>query len=165
MASIQHKEMVLPIPNGWEDRSQAIAVSPTGNDFRANVVVVSEPIKPGEKIEQFAARHVETLKQTFEGFQVVTEGAKKLGAFEGFWREYVFSAAGKKYGQIQYHALAENSIYTFTYSDVADRMAKAKPQVEAMFAQAKLGYARRAGGGGGAPTPASPMSSGSTFDG
>ncbi len=166
MASIQHKEMVLPIPSGWEDRSQAIAVSPTGNDFRANVVIVSEPMKAGEKIEQFAERHLQTLKQTFEGFKVVSEGLKKLGPFEGFWREYAFAAGGKNYGQIQYHAVAENSIYTLTYSDVAEKMAKTRGQVEAMFAQAKLGYARRSGGGGGggAPGPASPMGSGSSFE-
>lgn len=164
MASIQHKEMVLPIPSGWEDRSQAIAVSPTGNEFRANVVIVSEPMKAGEKIEQFAERHLQTLKQTFEGFKVVSEGLKKLGAFEGFWREYAFSAGGKSYGQIQYHAVADNSIYTLTYSDVAEKMAKARGQVEAMFGQAKLGggYARSKSSG--TPGPASPMGSGSSFE-
>jgi len=110
--------VILPIPPGWEDRSQLIVVSNEGVDFRANIVVVKEELKD-RSLEEFIDQHIGTLRNTFEGFSLGLEEPASFGPHRGHLIDYSFVAAGKSYRQRQFMVVAQGLVYTFTYSNTA----------------------------------------------
>ncbi len=110
--------MILPIPPGWEDRSQLIILSDEGADFRANIVVVKEELKD-RSLEEFIDKHIGTLRETFDGFSLGLDEPASFGPHQGHLIDYGFAAAGKFYRQRQFMVVAQGLVYTFTYSNTA----------------------------------------------
>ncbi len=110
--------VILPIPPGWEDRSQLIIVSGEGADFRANIVVVNEELKD-RSLEEFIDHQIGTLRETFDGFSLQLEEPASFGPHRGHLIDYGFVAAGKSYRQRQFMVVAQGLVYTFTYSNTA----------------------------------------------
>jgi hypothetical protein len=131
-------EVKLPVPPGWEDRSQLIIVSDSHSDvFRANIVVVSEP--QGERnMEEFVDDHIGTLDRTFERFRLDFDQPATFGAYEGYLIDYAFTVQEREYRQRQFFTLANRTIFTFTYSDTADGFPASVGVLEQVVSKAKI---------------------------
>jgi len=105
-------------PAGWEDRSQLIFTSPTGETFKPNIVVVGEDLGDRD-FRAFLAGHIDTVRQTFEEMRLELDEEADFGAHHGYLIDYSFSAGGTRYRQRQFFLLSATTIFTFTYSDVA----------------------------------------------
>jgi len=131
-------EVKLPVPPGWDDRSQLIIVSDSRSEvFRANIVVVSEP--RGERsMEEFVDDHLGTLDQTFEGFRLYFDQPATLGAYDGYLIDYGFSVQERGYRQRQFFTIAGRTIFTFTYSDTAEGFPDSVAVLEQVVSNAKI---------------------------
>ncbi|GAA2659999.1 MULTISPECIES: DcrB-related protein [Actinosynnema] len=111
--------LLLPVPQGWEDRSQLI-LAVAGEGFRRNLLVVVEDLS-GRSEKDFVEGHLETLAATFAHLSVRLEEPVKLGAHEGQLLDYDFTSDGLRYRQRQFLVFRGERAYCFTYSDTSDR--------------------------------------------
>jgi hypothetical protein len=139
MASIQHNALHIPLPSGWDDGSQVVALGPVDGGFRPNFVASREPAKPGESPDKYAARVLPALKGSLQGYAVVKEGAATFGKNAGFQREHTFTANGQKIGQVQLYLVVGAQAHTLTFTHLAPKLAGARKLAEQLFAETKLG--------------------------
>jgi hypothetical protein len=121
MALIRHNEISLPLPPGWEDHSQVLAVGPREGNFRPNIVITFEFPDGNESVEHFARRQLPSLQKSLDRLEVIAEGPVIFGGLSGYLREYRFVINNITAKQLQFHVLAGPKIYTFTYTDLPDR--------------------------------------------
>jgi hypothetical protein len=137
MSTVRSTDIVLHMPPGWEDRSQLIIIATEGEEFRANLVVVKEPLK-GRILVNFAGQHLDDLNETFDAFEILTEGPHVLGIHSGYLVEYTFIADGIKYQQSQFFVAVAGTVYSFTFSDLKDRFAASRGLAHQMIASAEI---------------------------
>jgi len=134
-------EVYLPIPSGWEDRSQIIVVQGGDDEFRRNIVVVQEPLR-ARTVDEFIESHLETLNQTFTGFSLRLREPVAFGHHHGHLLDYGFTASEKAYRQRQFIVPHGDAIYTFTYSDLALRFDPGVVIMEQVVGATRLGEVR-----------------------
>lgn len=139
MATINYNGIKVPLPAGWEDGTQVVALGPVDNGFRPNMVASTEPAKPGETAEKFAARTLPSLRQALTGYKLVKEGMTTLGKRTGFLREHSFNAGGQVLSQLQFYVLQGGKAFTFTFTHLAGRFAQVRATGEKLFGSVELG--------------------------
>lgn len=138
-SSIRHGPLTLPLPDGWFDASQVVAMGPEDGGFRTSMVVSLEPVHPGESAQQFAARMLPQVQKVAPGFSLVAEKDATYGDKEGVLREHTFTVEGLRVAQLQFLTVKNGVGYTFTYTQRADRLARTRAVAEQLFVSAKLG--------------------------
>jgi hypothetical protein len=139
MADARHNEISFPLPPGWVDMSQIVAVGPADNDFRPNLVITREPVTPMETAIAFAQRQLPLLKQSIPSLQVIKESPTKLGALSAFSREYTGVYQGRKLQQLQLYVVQNGTAYVFTVTHVEGKLDAVRPTVEKMLAGLTIG--------------------------
>ncbi|RKG96605.1 DUF1795 domain-containing protein [Corallococcus praedator] len=134
---IRHGPLRVALPDGWFDASHIVAVGPEEDGFRANLVVSLEPTGPGETLEQFAARMLEGVRGA-QAFHQVSQQKATLGANAGVLREYTFRMESLTLAQLQFYVLREQVGFTFTYTQLAERLATTRHEAEALLASVTL---------------------------
>lgn len=142
MSSIRHGPLTLPLPTGWFDASQVVAMGPQEGTFRTSLVVSLEPVTPEETAEQFAARMLPQVRKVAPEFTLVAEKAASFGDKAGFLREHTFAVEGVRIAQLQFYLVRDGAGYTFTYTQRADRLKKTRDVAEQFFASAQVGGAK-----------------------
>lgn len=135
---IQHAYLSVPLPDGWEDASQVIALGLEEDGFRPNLVFSQEGTEPGESPDQFAARQLPELRMALTGYTVLREGPARFGPNFGYLREHAFHMDRGEIGQFQFYVLLGGRCYTFTFTHLRERLERVRPLAERMFAQARL---------------------------
>jgi hypothetical protein len=135
---IQHLYLSVPLPDGWEDASQVIALGPEQEGFRPNLVFSQEDTERGETPERFAARQLPQLRQVLNGYRVVHEAPARFGPNSGFLRKHTFQMDRGAIGQFQFYVLLGGRCYTFTFTHLSELLDEARPLAERLFAQARL---------------------------
>jgi hypothetical protein len=135
---IQHLYLTVPIPDGWEDASQVIALGPEKDGFRCNLVFSQEPTKPGETATEFAARQLPQLRAALDGYILVREGEARFGPNSGFLREHTFSMEKADIAQLQFYVILGGRCYTFTFTDLERNLSSSRSTGERMFSRARL---------------------------
>lgn len=138
MGAIQHNEVMLALPSGWEDGSQVIALGPVDGSFRPNLVVSREAAR-SETAEQFAKRQLPSLRSALKGLAVVAEGPASFGSNKGFLRQHTFTAQGAKLGQLQFYVLHGQFAYTLTFTHLANKLAGTRKLAEQLLGSVKVG--------------------------
>jgi hypothetical protein len=141
---IRHGLLTLPLPEGWLDMSQVMALGPEDDGFRSSLVVSMEPVSAHESVWDFAERTLQGLQQISADFEVVTEGQAIFGGKEGVLREHTFSAQGVHVAQLQFYTLKWDLGWTFTYTQRAEQLQETRALAESLFAQARLGLGEEA---------------------
>jgi hypothetical protein len=135
---IKHGTLRLPLPEGWLDASQVVAVGPEDNGFRPNLVVSIEPLSPGETLAQFSRRSLEALRKV-DGFSLVEERTAIFGPHQGVLREYTFRVQGMRMAQYQFQLVKDSVGYAFTYSQRPEKLAATRAVADRFFAAAQVG--------------------------
>ncbi|RKG68152.1 DcrB-related protein [Corallococcus terminator] len=135
--SIRHGPLRVALPDGWFDASQVVAVGPEEDGFRSNLVVSLEPAVPGESLGQFAARMLEGMRSA-QDFRQVSETPATFGANSGVLREYTFRMESLLLAQLQFYVLREQVGFTFTYTQLASRLAATRSVAESLLASVTL---------------------------
>lgn len=135
---IRHGALQLPLPDGWYDASQVVAVGPDDGGFRPNIVVSLEPTPAGEPLEQFAARSLAAVRQATQEFALGGERSATFGPHKGVLREYAFSLQGNRLAQLQFLLVKDQVGYTFTYTQRPEKMAQTRSVAENFFASVHL---------------------------
>ena len=139
MANANHNEISFPLPQGWADMSQIVAVGPADSNFRPNLVITREPVKAGETAIAFAQRQLPLLKQSIPGLTVIKESPTKLGTLTAFSREYTGVYEGRKLQQLQLYVIQNGTAYVFTVTHAEGRLDAIRPTVEKMLAGLTIG--------------------------
>lgn len=126
MPIVSHNEIQITVPGGWEDASHIIVQAPPQADFTPNIVFVSEPLLPGDDLAAVANRHLTNLKQ-FPEYALGKQEPAKMGPYEGILREHSFSHNEATLSQVQFLILHGNRVFTFTFTDLKERMEQSKP--------------------------------------
>ncbi|MFL6448703.1 MAG: DcrB-related protein [Bryobacteraceae bacterium] len=140
--TLQHNYLMLPLPAGWEDASQVIAIGQEDSGFRPNVIFSQEPALAGENAAKFAARHVVPLRRTLVGYAILKEENTTFGPNSGFLREHTFRSDGRDMGQIQFYMVIAYRAYTFTFTHLKDKFPGFRPLAIRMLEQARLALPR-----------------------
>lgn len=135
---IKHGTLRLPLPEGWLDASQVVAVGPEDNGFRPNLVASLDPLPPGETLARFAQRTLEVLRKV-QGFSLVEERPATFGPHQGVLREYLFVVQGIRMAQYQFQLVKDSVGYSFTYSERPEKMASTKAVADRFFATLQVG--------------------------
>ncbi|RKG95113.1 DUF1795 domain-containing protein [Corallococcus sp. CA053C] len=135
--SIRHGPLRVVLPEGWFDASQIVAVGPEEDGFRSNLVVSLEPAVPGETLEQYAARMLEGVRSATD-FRHVSQKKATFGANSGVLREYTFRMESLVLAQLQFYVLREQVGFTFTYTQLANRLAATRSEAESLLASVTL---------------------------
>jgi len=138
MAVIQHNDLYLSLPSGWEDGTQVVALGPVDGSFRPNLVASHEPTKGMESAERFALRQLPALKQALQGFTLIKDAPATYGRLTGHLREHHFTTRGAKLGQLQFYVVEGRTAYTFTFTHLSNKLAASRKLAEQLFAQAQL---------------------------
>jgi hypothetical protein len=136
--AIEHNEIHLELPQGWQDGSQVIALGPASGPVRPTLVVTREPAGK-ETLEQFAARQLPQLKAALPGLALVKEGPARFGPHSAFLREYNFTAEGQKLSQLQLYVLRSGIAYSVTFTQATAQMASTRQIAEEAFSKLKIG--------------------------
>jgi hypothetical protein len=136
--SIQHDNISIALPDGWEDVTQVVAAAQMQKGFRANMVVSREPAAASDTAASFAARLLPKLRDSLTGYSPVNESDARFGSNTGFLREYTFVAEGIAVSQLQFYMIIGGDAYVLTFSDVKQRLSAERARAEQMFAQARI---------------------------
>jgi hypothetical protein len=136
--TIQHGHLTLPLPEGWVDVSQIVAMGPEEDGFRASLVVSTEPARGEETPRDVAARALPQLQRA-PGFALVGEKPASYGGLQGFSREYSCQVDTTKVAQLQFYCVKNGQAHTFTYTQRADRIAHTRALAELFFASVRIG--------------------------
>ena len=112
-------------------------MGPEEDGFRANLVVSLEPAVPGESLEEYAARMLEGVRSATD-FRQVSQKKATFGANSGVLREYTFRMESLVLAQLQFHVLREQVGFTFTYTQLANRLAATRSEAESLLASVTL---------------------------
>lgn len=137
--TIRHGELTVPLPDGWADASQIVAMGPEEEGFRASVVVSAEPSQGQETAKDFAARALSQLQRSVQGFALVSEKPASFGGQQGVSREYTCQAGNVKIAQLQFYCVTNGQSFTFTYTQRADRIAYTRAMAELFFSSVRIG--------------------------
>ncbi|MCP3163549.1 DcrB-related protein [Myxococcus qinghaiensis] len=137
--TIRHGDLTLPLPEGWADASQVVAMGPVEEGFRASVVVSTEPRQGQETAKDLATRALAQLQRSTQGFALVSEKPAKFGGQQGLTREYTCLAGALKVAQLQFYCVKDKQAYTFTYTQRADRIAYTRAVAELFFGSVRIG--------------------------
>jgi hypothetical protein len=137
--TLRHADLILPLPKGWSDASQIIAMGPIEDGFRTSLIVNGDVARDGESAEQYARRILPEVKKAAPGCDIVSEGAATFGVLSGWLREIAWSSAGLKLVQLQLHVISDGVARTFTYTQRADRIAATRAVAEHLFSAVRLG--------------------------
>ena len=127
----------MPIPSGWEDRTQLILVADGSGDFRPNIVVTRAPLAV-RTMERFLNQHQKALDDAYEGFEVRASAPVVIGPHHGHLLDYDFTAAGKMYRQRQFMVVVQEIFYTFTHSHLGEKFEAGLPAMERIVGAAKI---------------------------
>jgi len=136
--AIQYQNITVPLPDGWEDGTQLVALGKPDGRFRPNMVASQEPAKPGETTAQFAARTLSSLQRELPGYRLVREGDAQFGPNTGFLREHEFTTNGPQLAQLQFYVVLWEICFTCTFTHLADKFAGERATAEKMFAQTQF---------------------------
>jgi len=114
MSIVRHGDIVVPLNWGWTDGTQIVLFKEPTADFRANVVVSSDDLRPGETLEDFRARMRTSLRETLTALRVDYEGHATLGPWNGYMVEHRFEAGDQVLKQIQFHVHLGAKVHTLT---------------------------------------------------
>ena len=118
MSIVRHGDISIPLNLGWTDGTQMVLLKEPTAGFRANVVVSSEDLRPGETLEDFRARTRTSLREALTGLRVDDEGRAKIGPWNGYMVEHRFEAGDQVLKQIQFHIHLGAKVHTLTCSHV-----------------------------------------------
>lgn len=136
--TIRHGPLTLPLPEGWFDASQVVAMGPEEGGFRSSLVVSVEPARPDETVQQFAARMLTGVRKVAPGLTIVSEKAASFGGKDGVLREYTFTVEGRHIAQLQFYLVKGGVGLTFTYTQLVDRLAETRKVAEQFFTGAQV---------------------------
>jgi hypothetical protein len=137
--TIRHGDITVPLPEGWADVSQIVAMGPEEEGFRASLVVSTEPAQGKETAKELAARALPQLQRSAPGFALVSEKPATFGGQQGVSREYTCQAGNVKIAQLQFYCVKNGQAYTFTYTQRADRIAYTRALAELFFSSVRIG--------------------------
>jgi hypothetical protein len=136
--SIRHGPLTIPLPEGWFDASHVVAMGPEEGGFRSSLVVSVEPARPQETVQQFAARMLPGMKKVAPNFNLVSEKAANFGGKDGVLREYTVTIEGATVSQLQFYLVKDNVGLTFTYTQLASRLADTRGIAEKFFTNTQV---------------------------
>lgn len=142
--SIRHGPLTIPLPEGWFDASQVVAMGPEEGGFRSSLVVSVEPARPEETVQQFAARMLPGVRKVAPGFTLVGEKAANFGGKDGVLREYTFQVEGALVAQLQFYLVKSGVGLTFTYTQLAARLPATRAVAEKFFTASQVSGALEA---------------------
>jgi len=137
--TIRHGELTLPLPDGWADASQIVAMGPEEEGFRASIVISAEPSRGQETAKDLAARALPQLQRSVQGLALVSEKPATYGGQQGLSREYTCQAGDVKVAQLQFYCVRNGQSFTFTYTQRADRIAYTRTMAELFFSSVRIG--------------------------
>ena len=117
---IRHGSLTLPLPTGWVDASQVVALGPLEGTFRTSLVVSLEPALPEETAQALAERRLPEVRKVAPEFALVAQQQASFGGKEGWLREQTFVVEGVRIAQLQFHVVREGTGFTFTYTQRAE---------------------------------------------
>jgi hypothetical protein len=135
---IRHGALAVPLPAGWVDASQVVAMGPEEEGFRASLIVSTEPARGRETAKELAARALPQLQQSAPGFALVGEKPARFAGVDGFSREYTCQPGPLKIAQLQFYCVKNGQAYTFTYTQRADRISTTRALAEKLFASVRI---------------------------
>ncbi len=142
--TIRHGPLTIPLPEGWFDASQVVAMGPEEAGFRSSLVVSVEPVRPGETVEQFSARMLPGVRKVAPGFILIAEQLASFGGKDGVLREYTFEVEGTVVAQLQFYLVKSGVGLTFTYTQLAARLKDSRAVAEKFFAGSQVAGAMEA---------------------
>jgi hypothetical protein len=105
------------LPAEWNDRTLTTWAGPTGKGgFAPNVVVVSQSILVGTRVESFARDQLQATRAELPGLEVLTERFTALGGLEAFERLQRFSAGSRLIKQSQLFVIKGVKAWVLTCS-------------------------------------------------
>ncbi|MDY7232163.1 DcrB-related protein [Hyalangium rubrum] len=131
--TIRHGPLTIPLPEGWFDASQVVAMGPEEAGFRSSLVVSVEPALAEETSQQFAARLLPAIRKVAPGFNLVEEKAANFGGKDGVLRECTFNVEGALVSQLQFYLVRSGVGLTFTYTQLASRLKDTRAVAEKFF--------------------------------
>jgi len=149
--TMKYGNLQMTLPEGWSDGTQILATGPSDQGFRTTLAVLAEPAKPREAVAEYAARVLGMLSKATEQFELVSERPATYGSISGFVREYHHTARGVRLAQIQFYVLRDGQVYTFTYTQRAERIHLSRHTAEKLFASVNLTPASAPGAAGSGP--------------
>ena len=140
MATLQHGNLALPLPAGWEDHSQLVVVGPPDGGARPNLVVTRERAPAGLTAAQAAQRALAAAKQAVPSLAVVEEDADAaLGANKGFLREQTFVDGPRgKVQQLAFFVVKGGFLVNAVVTHSAARFDGFRSAAESLLAQLRI---------------------------
>ena len=139
MAKLQHGNVVLPLPAGWNDTSRLIIVGPAEGATRPNLVLTREKAKAGVTAKQLAQSALAPTRAALPGLTVVKEEERSFGTNKGFLREQLFTDASKrKLRQLVFFMVKAGTGYTAVVTHQDESFATFRPSAEAMLGEIQL---------------------------
>ena len=137
--TMKYGNLQMTLPEGWSDGTQILATGPSDQGFRSTLAVLAEPVKPRETVAEYAARVLGMLSKSTEQFELVSERPATFGSVSGFVREYNHTVrGGVRLAQIQFYVMRDGQVYTFTYTQRAERINMSRHTAEKLFASVNL---------------------------
>lgn len=118
----QHGPLSLLLPSGWYDATQLLVVGPKDKGFRPNLSVIAQPDHEKLSAEQYAHAVLPAMRQGLKNFQLLREGPARLGALSGYRLEFTLERDRLQLGQLQFIAVHNELIWSFTYTQRASRL-------------------------------------------
>jgi len=131
--TIRHGPLTIPLPEGWFDASQVVAMGPEEAGFRSSLVVSVEPARKAETVEQFSARLLPGVRKVAPGFVLIAEQLANFGGKDGVLREYTYEIEGTVVAQLQFYLVKSEIGLTFTYTQLAARLKDTRAVAEKFF--------------------------------
>jgi len=142
--TIRHGPLTIPLPEGWFDASQVVAMGPEEGGFRSSLVVSVEPVRPEETVEQFATRMLPGVRKVAPGFILLAEQLANFGGKDGVLREHTFEVEGTVVAQLQFYLVKSGVGLTFTYTQLAARLKDTRAVAEKFFTGSQVSGALEA---------------------
>lgn len=142
-------DIVVELPDGWEDRSELSVISTTGSRFLANIVVNKDGAGRYSSFAAFHSASQETITKTFSGSlrmrtEMLFDGPVSFGPYDGHLLDYTMSDPRAAYRQRRFSTVANGAYYLFTYSNTVEEFAQGSAILEWLVGGARIGAAPRA---------------------
>jgi hypothetical protein len=138
MRIVRHGDIVVPLMLGWTDGTQIVLLKEPAANFRANVVVSSEDLGPGETLEDFRARTRTSLRETLTALRVDYEGHTTLGPWNGYMVEHRFEANNNVLKQIQFHIHLGAKVHTLTCTHVESEFEDTRLEFQQIISELQI---------------------------
>lgn len=136
---LRHNDLVLRLPQGWEDGSQIIVLGPHDGAFRPNLVYSSEPARQAKTAEDFAELQRPQLEATLKEFQIIAEDEVQFGENHGFLRRHTFVMEQEKIEQLQFYIVVDDIVHTLTFTHLFGHLERFLHVAYRLFESAAIG--------------------------